>query len=105
MLGAPLDLDGELGPLAGGRGAFAVDNELTTAVRLLPREVVVVLDRGQRLGSQVLDDAAVDDLVVGRGVAAHEVHRVPVLLALLGVQVEPGEVRRIGSCLLTKRRD
>ncbi len=47
-------------------------------VRLLPGEVVVVLDVEEHLGAEPAGDVAVDDGVVGGGVAAHEVHRLPV---------------------------
>ena len=49
----------------------------------------MVLDAGDRLGAHRLGDPLVDQRVIGGGVFAHQVHRGPVFLARLAVQVEP----------------
>ena len=67
-------------------------DDVAVAVPLAPGEVVVVLDVGQHLGAQLAGEPRVDDLVVGGGEVAHQVHRLPVLLPRLGVELEPGEV-------------
>src|SRR4051812_29034439 len=58
---------------AGGSSAFAVDDHFLSVVDFLPREVVVVFDLGEGLDSQLGEDLAVDDVVIGLGEVAHEV--------------------------------
>ena len=79
----------------GGGRSLPVHDQLLTVVGLLPREVVVVLDVEHHLRGERLRDVPVDELVVRRRVAPHEVHRLPVLLPGLGVEVEPSEVAQL----------
>ena len=60
-------------------------------VLLLPREVVMVLQIEQHLRAEILGDVTVNARVVRRGVLAHQLHRVPVFLALLRIERQPRE--------------
>ena len=64
-------------------------------VRLLPREVVMVLDVEHDMSADLLRDAFVDERVVRGGVAAHEVHGGPVFLARFFLKGEPREVLQL----------
>ena len=66
-----------------------MDDHRFPLVALHPGEVVVVLDMCDRPLAQELRDVPVDHLVVGRRVFAHQVHRRPVFLACLAIEVEP----------------
>ena len=55
-------------------------------VPLFPSEVVVVLQVEQDLGPEVRCHVLVDEGVVGRGVAAHQLHRGPIFLAFRRIQ-------------------
>ena len=61
-------------------------------MRLLPREVVVVLHIQQHLRAQMTRHVPMDHRMVGRRIPAHQLHGRPVLLALRGIQVQPGQV-------------
>ena len=41
---------------------------------------------------EVLGDVPVDQRMVGRSVPAHQLHRLPILLAFLLIEREPGKV-------------
>ena len=71
-------------------------------VRLLPREVVMVLDVEDHLRAELLRDVLVDERVVRRGVAAHQLHRGPVFLAV-GCRSSDSHARCFSS--LGKSRD
>lgn len=49
----------------------------------IPREIVVVLQIQQHLRAEMLRDVAVNARVIRRRVLAHQLHCVPVFLALL----------------------
>src|SRR5688572_24156547 len=61
-------------------------------VTLLPREVVVVLDVQDDARAELFRDVLVDEFVVRRRVAPHQVHRVPIFLTRFFIQRKPGEV-------------
>ena len=88
--------DDAQGPCSGGRGALAVHDhrpaDAVDLVRLLPGEVVVVFDAENRLDPEVLGDVPVDQRMVGRSVPANQLHRLPILLAFLLIEREPGKV-------------
>ena len=73
--------------LTGRRGTFAVNNDFlfdtVDHVPLFPSEVVVVLQVEQDLGAEIRRHVLMDEGVVSRGVAAHQLHRGPILLAFL----------------------
>ena len=69
-------------------------HDLAAVVLFLPGEVVMVLDPRDRLFAEEAGDAAVDHIVIRRRVIAHQVHRRPVLLSLLGVEGEPRELTK-----------
>ena len=55
-------------------------------VLFFPREIVVVFQIKKHLRAEVGRDVLVDAGVVGRGVAAHQLHRIPVFLSFLGIK-------------------
>ena len=80
---------------AGRGGAFAMHDDFAVHavddVALFPGKVVVVLDIQQDLRAEVFREVAVDAGVVGGGILAHEFHGLPIFLAGLGIEGEPGE--------------
>lgn len=80
---------------ARGRRALSVHDHLAAVVLFLPGEVMVVLDIGHHLGAQRLDDLAVHDRMVRRGVLTHQAHRRPILLAELAIELEPHQVLQL----------
>ena len=54
--------------------------------------VVVVFDIGQHVDLEMTGDHAMDDGVIGLGIPAHELHRLPVFLTFVGVQIQPGQM-------------
>jgi hypothetical protein len=64
-------------------------------VRFLPGKVVMVLDVEHDMRADLLRDVLVNERVVRRGVAAHEVHRGPVFLARFFLKGEPREVLQL----------
>ena len=81
--------------LAGRRRTLPVNDDFLLHaidyVFLFPREVVMVLQVEQHLRAEVRRHVLVDEGVVGRGVAAHQFHRFPILLAFLRIQRQPGQ--------------
>ena len=61
-------------------------------MRFLPGEVVVVLDVEHDMSTHLLRDVLVDERMVRRRVAAHEVHGRPVFLTGFLLKGEPREV-------------
>ena len=55
-------------------------------VLFFPGKVVVVLKIQQYLGPEVCRHVLVNEGMVGCCVAAHQLHRFPILLAFLGIQ-------------------
>ena len=86
-----------------GRGrALAMNDQMPTEVRLSPCEVVVVFNIEQDVRAEMLGDVFVDEMVVGRGVIAHEGHGRPVLRTLVGIQIQPGQVVKFLGQLLVR---
>ena len=81
---------------ARGRRALAMHDDFALFavhdVAFFPREVVMVLDVEDHVRAELPRDVLVDERVVRRGVAAHQVHRGPVFLAVRVVEREPREV-------------
>lgn len=88
---------------ARGRGSFAVDNHFFPVVRLLPGEIVMVLDVDRDLHAEIRRNVFMDTSVIGGGVLAHEFHGGPVFLARLVIQVEPRQVYELGRQLGMER--
>ena len=74
------------------RRAFAVDDDVASAVAFLPREVVMVFDVQQHACAEMPRDVFVDEEVIRGGVFAHQFHRRPVFPAVGGVEVEPRKI-------------
>ena len=76
-------------------GTFAMHDDLALhagdEVLFFPREVVMVLDVKYNFRAEIFGDVLVDAGMVRGGVAAHQFHGVPVFLAFLGIQRQPGE--------------
>ena len=71
------------------RGALAMHDDITfraveEAMPFAPGEVVVVLEIETHVHAERARDVPVYDLVIGRGVPAHQLHRLPVVLAFVG---------------------
>ena len=84
-------------PGAGRRRAFAMDDQLAALMPFLPGEVVMVLDAGDDLRAQQLRHQPMDHRVIRRRVFAHEVHRLPILLAGFAVEARATPAGR-GLC-------
>ena len=69
---------------------------VTTAVRFLPREVVMVLDSRDDSRTEQLCYQSMNDVVISRRVVAHQVHGRPVFLTGLIVETQPRETADIG---------
>lgn len=90
---------------AGRCGAFAMHNDLAldaiNDMLLFPRKVVMVLQVQQHLRAEMLRNMAMDAGVICRRIAAHQFHGIPIFLALLRIEREPGETlqlaRQIGK--------
>ena len=64
-------------------------------VPLFPGEVVMVLEVQQHFGAEIGGHVLVDERVVRRGVAAHQLHRRPVFLAFLRIQRQPRQALQL----------
>ncbi len=72
-----------------------MNDQVSPAVGLLPGEVVMVLDAPKDVRTKQVRHEPVNHFVVRGRVFTHQVHRGPVLLACLAVEVEPGEPREV----------
>ena len=81
---------------SGGSRTFAMHDYVTTAVRFLPREVVMVLDSRDDSRTEQLCYQSMNDVVISRRVVAHQVHGRPVFLTGLIVETQPRETADIG---------
>ena len=61
-------------------------------VLLLPGEVVVVFNIEDHFRTEIPHDLAVDHSMIGGGIAAHQVHRLPVFLPGRGIERQPGKL-------------
>ena len=61
---------------------------------LAPREVVMILDVEQHFDAESTRHLLVNQFMIRRGIAAHELHGGPILLPGISGEVEPGEVRQ-----------
>src|SRR5438105_2632218 len=69
-----------------------MNDHLDAIVDFFPGEVVMVLDLKDGGGAQMGGDLLVNDIMIGFGEIAHEVHGVPIFAPLLLREIEPGEV-------------
>src|SRR5207249_3409423 len=84
----------------GRRGTLPVDDDfrfrsVREAMTLAPRKVVMVLDVEHHVDPKGALDTGVNQLVIGRGVPAHQLHCGKVLLARFGRQVQPRKMRQL----------
>ena len=84
---------------SGGSRSLAMHDHVATAVRFFPRKVVMVLDSRDDLCADQLRHQTMDDVVIGRRVVAHQVHRRPVFLTGLIVETQPRQAADIGVSL------
>ena len=84
-----------------GCRSLAVDDDAFTVMLFLPCEIVVVFHMSQLSCAKRFQHMGMDQLMVGRGIAAHELHGRPVFLPRLAVQIKPGQtpqaVRQTGA--------
>ena len=73
---------------------FAEDADALRVSRVVISRNVTTSDARDsfEVDPQVLGDVPVDQRMVGRSVPAHQLHRLPILLAFLLIEREPGKV-------------
>ena len=76
-------------PLTSGRGTFAMDDNRPLLMLLMPCKIMMILNRRQGFRARSASYVLVDDVVIGTSVTPHQIHRLPILLAFLCVEVQP----------------
>ena len=77
---------------------------ISPVMAFFPGEIVMVFHAGNNLSARQFTDEPVNHRVVGCRVFAHEIHRMPILLSCLAIEVEPGQSAQILVALGQRRQ-